>query len=190
MLGEAEKAKSAGQNIYELCNDMVTSTFPGDSTLQFFPFLYDGPRGAPSGFMGITASTTLPDLLRAIYEGVVFAHRTDFNYLLTGPDAAKPDVIRFAGGPSRSEVWSQMFADGLGLPVEVANGAELGAKGGAICAAVATGVYASIPARAAALTAKYENYSFAVETNVQAWAKSKGAKKFNTTENVVRATAA
>jgi L-xylulokinase len=207
MLAETETAKSSGLSIYEVCNTLVERTLPGESKIQFFPFLYDGPRGAPSGFSGMTASTSMPDLLRAIYEGVVFAHRTDFNYLLTGPDAAKPNVIRFAGGPSRSEVWSQMFADGLGLPVEIANGAELGAKGGAICAAVATGVYASVteamskmvkierrfepvPARAAALTAKYQNYSLAIDTNVQAWAKSKAAQESKGSTDAMRASAA
>jgi L-xylulokinase len=207
MMAETGTAKARGLNIYELCNELVAGTLPAPSKVQFFPFLYDGPRGAPSGFSGMTASTSMPDLLRAIYEGVVFAHRTDFNYLLTGPDAAKPDVIRFAGGPSRSEVWSQMFADGLGLPVEVANGAELGAKGGAICAAVATGAYATVPeamakmvrieqrfepdaTRAAALAAKYEDYRFAIDTNVQAWMKSRSGKKINAAPDAARASAA
>jgi L-xylulokinase len=207
MVAETEKAEASGRNIYEFCNALVADTLPGENKVQFFPFLYDGPRGAPSGFSGMTASTSMADLLRAIYEGVVFAHRTDFNYLLTGPDAAKPNVIRFAGGPSRSEVWSQMFADGLGLPVEIANGAELGAKGGAICAAVATGAYASVTeamakmvkierrfepdaVRAAVLTSKYQDYSFAIDTNVQAWAKSTVAKKSRDAADAMRASAA
>lgn len=207
MTAEAEKAKASGMSIYEVCNGMVERTLPGESKVQFFPFLYDGPRGAPSGFTGMTASTSMSDLLRSIYEGVVFAHRSDFNYLLTGPDAAKPSVIRFAGGPSRSEVWSQMFADGLGLPVEIANGAELGAKGGAICAAVATGAYPSVTeamanmvkierrfepdaARAAALSAKYQHYSDAVDTNVQAWTKAEAAKKSSHATDAIRASAA
>jgi L-xylulokinase len=195
MRAETEAARTAGRSIYDVCNDMVADTLARESKVQFFPFLYDGPRGAPSGFTGMTASTSMADLLRAIYEGVVFAHRTDFNYLLTGPDAATPSVIRFAGGPSRSEVWSQMFADGLGLPVEVANGAELGAKGGAICAAVATGVHGSMTqamagmvrierrfepdaSRATQLSAKYRDYTIAIDTNVQAWTKS-GADKMS-----------
>jgi L-xylulokinase len=207
MAAEAEKAAASGQSIYEVCNDMVSGTLSGGSKVQFFPFLYDGPRGAPSGFSGMTASTSMADLLRSIYEGVVFAHRTDFNYLLTGPDAAKPNVIRFAGGPSRSAVWSQMFADGLGLPVEIANGAELGAKGGAICAAVATRAYASVTeamsrmvkiehryepdaARSEALTAKYKDYSTVVDMNVQAWAKTEAAKKSKSAVDAVRASAA
>ncbi len=206
MMAEAEKAKAAGTSVYDLCNEMVASTLSGDSKVQFFPFLYDGPRGAPSGFTGMTASTTLADLLRSIYEGVVFAHRTDFNYLLTGPDAAKPNVIRFAGGPSRSAVWSQMFADGLGLPVEVANGEELGAKGGAICAAVATGAYASVteamskmvkvqhrfkpdPTRSAMLASKFQDYSATIDMNVQAWLKSGAVKKASVAAEAMRAVA-
>ena len=137
----------------------------------------------------MTAATTMADMLRAIYEGVIFAHRTDLTYLLTGPDAAKPDVIRFAGGPARSPVWSQMFADGLGMPIEICNGGELGAKGGAICAAVAIGAYADVPeamrsmvrverrlepdpGRAGVLTKKYKDYAAAIETSVQAWSRS------------------
>ncbi len=195
MAAEAETAKTAGRNVYEVCNDMVASTLPHDNHIQFFPFLYDGPRGVPAGFAGMTASTSMADMLRAIYEGVVFAHRADFNYLLTGPDAAKPNVIRFAGGPSRSQIWSQMFADGLGLPVEIANGGELGAKGGAICAAVATGAYSSVSdaiksmvriehrlepdaARAAVLSAKYSAYCEAVETSVQSFARKRNAPAY------------
>ncbi len=202
MKAEAEVAKTSGRSIYEICNEMVAGTMPKDSKIQFFPFLYDGPRGAPAGFSGMTASTSMADLLRAIYEGVVFAHRADFNYLLTGPDAAKPNVIRFAGGPSRSAVWSQMFADGLSMPVEIANGSELGAKGGAICAAVATGAYASVSdaikhmvkienrfepdkSRGNALTAKFADYSASIETSVEAWKKSQAAHV-----SVKRATAA
>ncbi len=194
MPAQSEQARAEGRSIYDVCNDMVAHTLPRESRIQFFPFLYDGPRGAPAGFAGLTARTGMADLLRAIYEGVVFAHRTDLTYLLTGPDAARPNVIRFAGGPSRSTVWSQMFADGLGLPVEISNGGELGAKGGAICAAVATGAYSDVPhairnmvtlerrlepnpERAATLTAKYADYSAAIAMSTNAWKRSRAARK-------------
>ena len=190
MTAQAEQARKAGLSIYEVCNDLVAGTMHSDNRIQFFPFLYDGPRGAPAGFAGLTASTTMADLLRAIYEGVVFAHRSDLTYLLSGPDSARPNVIRFAGGPSRSAVWAQMFADALGLPVEITNGTELGAKGGAICAAVAIGAHSDISeamrnmvkvqkrfepdaVRAGVLTKKYEEYRTAIDTSVQAWARAK-----------------
>lgn len=194
MPAQSEQARAQGRSIYDVCNEMVVETLSRPSRIQFFPFLYDGPRGAPAGFAGLTASTGMADLLRAIYEGVVFAHRTDLTYLLTGPDAARPNVIRFAGGPSRSMVWSQMFADGLGLPVEISNGSELGAKGGAICAAVAVGAYSDMPEairsmvkverrlepdaeRASELTAKYAEYCSAIGMSTDAWKRSKAARK-------------
>ncbi len=207
MAAQAQEARAKGLSIYDVCNEVVAETLSRPSRIQFFPFLYDGPRGAPAGFMGLTASTELADLLRAIYEGVIFAHRTDLTFLLSGPDAAKPNVIRFAGGPSRSLVWSQMFADGLGLPVEISSGGELGAKGGAICAAVATGAYKDVPdaishmvkverrlepnpQRAAVLSAKYAEYSSAIETSVAAWRKTRPARKRRAEPTEMRVSAA
>ena len=59
--------------------------------------------------------------------------------LLTGNDAARPSTVRLAGGGARSQVWPQLFADVLRLPVEVMECTELGAQGSAICAAAAVG---------------------------------------------------
>jgi L-xylulokinase len=183
---EAERAFLEGRSVYEVCNDLVAGALDRQNNILFFPFLYDGPRGAPGGFLGLRAGAQLADIVRAVYEGVVFAHRYDMSYLLTGPDAADPKVIRLAGGPSRSAVWAQMFADGLGLPVEIASGSEFGAKGGAICGAVAAGLYADVPdairnmvkveqryepdaERAAVLSAKYGTYLTAIDVVADLW---------------------
>ncbi|MFB2553218.1 FGGY-family carbohydrate kinase [Ensifer soli] len=186
LAAEAERSHETGRSIYDIVNDLVGEALKKDNRILFFPFLFGGPNGAPAGFLGMTAGTKLGDTLRAIYEGIVFAHRGDLSFLLNGPDAAKPGLIRLAGGPSRSTVWSQMFADGLGMPVEVANGTEFGAKGGAICAAVATGIYRDVPeaianmveverayapnpARQAVLERKYEAYNRAIDCIAPYW---------------------
>jgi len=183
---QAQCAMSEGRSIYDICNELVAGTIDRANNILFFPFLYDGPRGAPGGFLGLRAGAQLADIVRSVYEGVVFAHRYDMSYLLTGPDAADPNVIRLAGGPTRSRVWAQMFADGLGLPVEIANGSEFGAKGGAICAAVATGVYSDVAtaianmvhieqrlepdaARAVVLNKKYKTYLAAIDVVADLW---------------------
>ena len=54
-----------------------------------------------------------------------------------------PEMIRAAGGATRSDVWMQMLADVFQVPVEVPEGSELGALGAAICASV-SGVAKSI----------------------------------------------
>jgi L-xylulokinase len=106
--------------------------------------------------------------------------------LLSGDDAAQPQVIRLAGGASRSPLWSEMFADVLGLPVEVPDGSELGALGVAICAATGIGFYPSLQAaiaamariarrhdgdaaRAAPYLAKYPRYLGLSEAFAAAW---------------------
>ena len=130
---------------YDMCNEMVGGTMGAPNNIQFFPFIFGGPGGVPAGMLGITADTKMADILRAVYEGVVFAHRNDMEFLLGGSQSAQPKVVRLAGGAARSEIWVQMFADGLGMPIELAEGNELGAKGAAICAAVAVGIYDDIP---------------------------------------------
>ena len=52
-------------------------------------------------------------------------------------------MIRMAGGVAKSEIWVQMFADILQVPIEVARSQELGALGSAICAGIATGTFDS-----------------------------------------------
>jgi L-xylulokinase len=51
------------------------------------------------------------------------------------------DMARLTGGGARSRVWTQIFADTLQLPIEVPEGAELGARGAATCAGIGAGVY-------------------------------------------------
>lgn len=185
---QAYDALLEGQNIFDVCNLLVAEALSRDNDILFFPFLFGGPNGAPAGFLGMVAGVDFADLVRALYEGVVFAHRYDMDYLLGGPDSASPTTIRLAGGPSRSAVWAQMFADGLGLPVELTDGTELGAKGGAICASVATGLYRDIPeaianmvhvvkkfepqaARQAAMAAKFQRYRRVIECLGPAWSQ-------------------
>jgi L-xylulokinase len=57
---------------------------------------------------------------------------------------AKPEVIRIAGGAAKSDVWVQMFADVLQIPIEITRGSELGAMGAAICAGVGSGIFESL----------------------------------------------
>ena len=138
---EAARAATQGRTIYDVCEELLSDAMERDSDTLFFPFLFGGPGGAPAGLVGLTAAASLSDALRAIYEGIVFAHRMDVDALRAGPDAATPEVIRLAGGGSRSMIWPQLFADVLGLPVEVMQCGELGAQGAAIVAAAAVGHY-------------------------------------------------
>jgi L-xylulokinase len=80
-------------------------------------------------------------LLRAVYEGVVFSHKTHVDRLRAFSGA--PRAARIAGGAAKSAVWVQMFADVLGFPIETTANEELGAMGAAMCAGIGVGLFSS-----------------------------------------------
>jgi len=143
---ERKAAGQRGASVYEVCNELVASTKPGDCGLVFLPFLYGSNvhPDAKACFVGLDGWQKRAHVVRAVYEGVVFSHRWHVEKLLKY--RRMPECIRLTGGAARSEVWVRMFADIFQVPVEIPDGTELGALGAAICAAVAAGWYDSFPA--------------------------------------------
>ncbi len=179
-------ADASGPSPYESVNRLVAETDPRRSGLLFLPFLY-GSNTAPdasASVVGLHAGHGRGDVARAVYEGVVFGHRTHLDRLLKF--RAMPERIRASGGAARSDVWMQIVADACQVPVEIPEGTELGALGAAICAAVALGWYADYrsacaamvrvsrrfepnPALAATYDAKYARYRRLLEAMDPAW---------------------
>jgi L-xylulokinase len=139
----------------------------GRSGLIFLPRVADGS----AAFLGLEARHRRPDLLRAVMEGVVFAHRAHLERLRL----KRVRRVVLAGGVSGSAAWCQMFADGLGCRVDVPAGAQMGALGAAIIAGVGSGVWRDIasaqramvpaaatfrpdPSRHRAMTRSYRQY--------------------------------
>ncbi|MGY3747569.1 FGGY-family carbohydrate kinase [Vagococcus salmoninarum] len=130
--------------LYDLANDLVASVPYDRSNLIFLPFLFGtnvDPR-AKSAFVGMSAWHKRGHLIRAIYEGVVFSHRHHIDKLIAQGGNFKQ--ARIAGGVVNSEIWMQMFADILQVPIEVTQTKELGAMGAAIIAGVSAGLFASV----------------------------------------------
>lgn len=134
-------AEAGGRSIYEMLGWQAERAMARPNDILFFPFLFGGPGAAPAGFVGLQAAHDGSDLVRAIFEGIAFAHKLDVDALRLGRDAAPVSCIRLTGGAARSHTWSQMFADVLGLPVEVTDVSEAGALGTAMAAAVGVGIY-------------------------------------------------
>lgn len=113
--------------------------------LVFLPFIMASNVNpyAKGSFAGISANHTRAHLARSVYEGIAFCHRYHLEKLLATRESY-PACIRLAGGAARSDVWVQMFADVMKLPVETASAGETGALGCAIAAAAATGAYDSV----------------------------------------------
>ena len=139
------EAKAKGSSVYDQMNEWVDSIPATEFVPIFMPFLMASNvhPNAKSTFIGMSASHTRAHMVRSVYEGIVFCHRYHLEKLLKTRDKA-PECIRLAGGAAKSKVWSQMFADILGFPVETVDANETGALGCAITVAAATGAYPSL----------------------------------------------
>lgn len=86
-----------GENIYSIVNEMVAAVKPEECDVYFLPFLY-GSNAHPLGkgaFVGLTTYHNKAHMLRAVYEGVVFSHKTHIERLLSS--RKPPEAIRGAG---------------------------------------------------------------------------------------------
>jgi len=148
---ERREAEAAGGSVFEHINKLVESTTPENASILFLPFLF-GSNVDPNGkatFIGLQGHHTQADVLRAIYEGIVFSHKRHVAQLLENREMSKS--ILLTGGATRSKVWTQIFADVFQVPVEVPAGSELGALGAAICAGVACGIFSTYQEGCAAM---------------------------------------
>lgn len=138
-------AKAENRSVYDVMNEWAEE-IPAETFVPlFFPFLMSSNvhPNARSCFIGMSLNHTRKHLARSVYEGIVFCHKYHLNKLLA-TCTVMPETIRLAGGAARSHVWTQMFADICGIPVETVSVNETGALGCAISAAAATGMYASL----------------------------------------------
>jgi xylulokinase len=153
-LAAAEVAEARKKKIdpYTLLIRQAQKAPPGSEGLQFLPYLtgercpYPDPH-ARGGWIGITARTTRPMLIRALLEGVTFGMR-DALGIMQGMQIPISQ-IRASGGGARSEFWRQLQADIYRKPIVTINAAEGPAYGAALLAGVGTGVWSSVEQAAA-----------------------------------------
>lgn len=138
---EKAEAKENGGSVYDITNEWVASIEPQDNNIIFLPFLNGSNEDAlaKGTFIGLTAYHSKKHMLRAVYEGIVFSHLTHVKKLLRNREV--PESIRLSGGAANSDVWVQIFADALQIPIDVIEDKELGAQGAAIAAGIAAGIY-------------------------------------------------
>ena len=127
---------------------LVGATNPSEMTPLFLPHLqgerapvWDGAsRGVFARLDGRADSTSMT---RAVMEGVAFSVCWAFEALQSSAGTA-PDVVKLGGGGSRSDVWSQIKADVLGVALQRAAVPDSAAMGAALLAGVGTGVLGSL----------------------------------------------
>ena len=93
---------------------------------------------------GLNLGTTPPMVFRALAEATVFGSKRITDHFAEH-GITTSDIVMTGGISRKSPFVMQMFADVLGQPVKVASCEQTCALGGAIFAAVASGVYPDIP---------------------------------------------
>ncbi|HMB33895.1 MAG TPA: gluconokinase [Methylomirabilota bacterium] len=117
--------------------------------LTALPFLAGerspGWRGdARAAVTGIGLSTTGPEILRALLEGVAFRLADVYERLrpLAAPEHA---VIASGGALHGSRLWSQIVVDALRVPVDLRESIEASSRGAALLGLAAVGAPAPAP---------------------------------------------
>ncbi len=136
-----------GQDVYELMTNLAGQAKPSSEGLVFLPYL-NGERtpypdeNARGVFFGLSYRHGLPEICRAVMEGVTFSLRDTIEILREFD--IQVDEVRASGGGAKSELWRQMQADIYNAPVVTTNLTEGPSAGAAIMAAVGSGAYASV----------------------------------------------
>ncbi len=126
----------------------------GRNHVFFLPYLM-GERSpindtnARGTFIGMTMDTTRADLVQAVLEGVAFAIR-DCVEVAKSLGISIPKA-RICGGGSKSPLWRRIFANVLGIPLELVKTEQGPGYGGAMLAMVGCGRFESVQAAADAL---------------------------------------
>lgn len=127
----------------------ITPEKLGRNHVYFLPYLM-GERSpindtnARGTFIGMTMDTSRSDLVQAVLEGVAFAIRDSFEVARSlGLDIPSS---KLCGGGSKSPLWRTIFANVLGIPLELLKTEQGPGYGGAILAMVGCGAYPSVQA--------------------------------------------
>lgn len=126
----------------------------GRNHVYFLPYLM-GERSpindvnARGTFIGMTMDTSRSDLVQAVLEGVAFAIRDSFE-VAKSLGISIPST-KICGGGSRSPLWRTIFANVLGIPLELVKTEQGPGYGGAMLAMVACGQFDSVQAASDAL---------------------------------------
>ena len=125
----------------------ITREKLGRNRVFFLPYLM-GERSpindvdARGCFVGMSMDTTRADLTQAVLEGVAFAIRDSFEVARgIGIDIPRS---KLCGGGAKSPLWRTIFANVLGIPLDMVKTEQGPGYGGAMLAMVGCGEYASV----------------------------------------------
>ena len=142
---EIKEAQTAGQDAYDLLNEAAMKVAAGSDNLFFHPYLQgeitpyldNDLRGS---FSGISSFHTKGHFSRAVMEGVAYSLRDCLDAM--GKLGIAPKSAAIIGGGARGELWRQIVADVLNIPL-TKNVSDDSSLGSAMLAGVASAVFSS-----------------------------------------------
>lgn len=129
--------------------DLANTAQPGAGGVIYLPYTSTSGERAPfvdtaasASWVNLSVSTTVAEMIRAVYEGLAQSLRECMDELGLEPSA----VVRLSGGGAQSDTICQILADVSGRVIERSDDIELGARGCAALALVALGNVGSVDA--------------------------------------------
>jgi xylulokinase len=149
----ARRAFHEGALGYEAIVAKAAEAPAGAGGVFFLPYLsgerFGRSRNSRAQFFGLAAAHGLPELHRAIMEGVAFAVTRHIR-VMEAASGRPLDRVIAAGGGAKTALWLKIKASAYGIPILVPAEAECGLVGCAAVAATATGRFSSLEEAAAA----------------------------------------
>jgi xylulokinase len=91
---------------------------------------------------GLTLSSSSVDIVQAFMESIAYDNRNTL--ALLQKENIPVDNIRATGGGTRSEWWTQLKSDVMGVPIAVSSEPEPGTLGAALLAGIGIGVFKNL----------------------------------------------
>jgi xylulokinase len=141
-----EAEAKTGKPAYAAMDEAASQVPAGCSGMFFHPYLqgeitpYSDTKLRAS-FTGVTSMHTKAHFTRAVMEGVAFSLKQSVQ-VLEGLDIRFTEPLRIIGGGAKSQLWRQIVADVLGMPLQRMHSDD-SSIGSAMLAGVATGIFSS-----------------------------------------------
>ena len=153
--------KEDNRSVYDVLNDQCPAEPTSLMVLPFLQGMGGTPEVAPdmTGLIaGLTTQTRLPDIYRAILEGITFEMR--YNQEKLSENGVGFCQLYACGGGARSSAWLQIKADILGCRIIPVKAEETGAMGSAIL-----GIAAVTGEKIFSIARRFWQYGQTVEPN-------------------------
>lgn len=146
---ERENALREGKDAFQLISDVASEVPPGSEGVYAFlgPLIMNMNTIGPLGFGGFLFELPVymgnygkKQMIRAFLESMAYAIKGNWDQIVNISNL-EIKTVGICGGLSKSNIFVQMIADIIQFPISTYQTIEATGLGGAICAAVGSGIY-------------------------------------------------